>query len=103
MPRGLLGSQEVNHYAATSRGPTARTLQLAAAVVTGRVPDFVDGATRWDAPRAQDRLHALYLRDPSRHPKYRYSSADVAKRRQAEGFRMVRVPGVDSTRFWAKV
>lgn len=102
LPRGLLGTQEVNPYAATSRPPTARTLALADAVLAGRVPDLVLGATLWDAPRAQDRRHSLYLRDPSRYPKYRLSSADVARRRAAAGYREIRVPGVEATRFWTR-
>jgi hypothetical protein len=99
---GGLGDQAVNPYAATSRPPTARTLALAEAVIAGRVPDFVEGAVQWDAPRTQDRLHALYLRDPKRYPKYRRSSAEVAERRRAAGMREVRVDGVPNTRFWAK-
>lgn len=99
---GGLGDQTVNPYAATSRPPTARTLSLAVAVIEGRVPDFVEGAIQWDAPRAQDRLHALYLRDPKRYPKYRRSSREVAERRRASGMREVRVPGVTETRFWTK-
>jgi len=100
-PSGRFGSQEVNHYADTKRPPTARTLQLAAAVVEGRVPDLVRGATQWDAPRTQDRLHALYLQDPGRYPKYRHSSAEIAARRVAAGAREIRVPGVPDTRFWS--
>jgi hypothetical protein len=100
-PTGRFGSQDVNTYADTKRPPTARTLQLAAAVLEGRVPDIVDGATQWDAPKVQDRLHALYLRDPQRYPKYRHSSDDVARRRVAGGARMVLVPGVPDTRFWS--
>jgi hypothetical protein len=100
LPRGRLGTQEANPYAATSRPPTARTLGLASAVVAGRVPDFVEGAVQWDAPETQDRRHALYLADPARYPKYRHSSADVARKRVAAGGREVRVPGVPKTRFW---
>jgi hypothetical protein len=100
LPRDRLGSQLVNPYASTARGPTARTIQLAQAVVDGRVPDIVQGAVQWDAPAAQDRRHQLYLRDPARYPRYRHSSADVARRRTAAGAREVRVPGVPSTRFW---
>ena len=101
IPTGQLGRQTVNPYAATSRPPTARTLGLAQSIVEGRVPDFVEAAVQWDAPAAQDRLHALYLRDPKRYPKYRWSSADVAARRVAAGARMVWVPGVPDTRFWS--
>lgn len=103
IPRGRLGSQLVNPYASTARAPTARTLQLARAIVGGRVPDFVQGAVQWDAPAAQDRRHALYLRDPARYPKYRHSSADVAARRIAAGAREVWVSDVPATRFWTYV
>jgi hypothetical protein len=64
------------------------------------VPDFVEGATQWDAPDAQDKLHALYLADPARYPGYHLSSADLAERRRREGKREVWVPGVPKTRFW---
>lgn len=99
-PSGRFGSQEVNPYAATSVPPTARTLALAQSIVDGRVSDFVDRAVQWDAPKAQDRLHALHLRDPARYPKYRRSSTEIAARRMAGGAREVRVPGVEDTRFW---
>jgi hypothetical protein len=101
IPTGQLGTQDgVRSYASTALPPTAQTLGLALAVIEGRVPDFVEGAVQWDAPAAQDRRHALYLRDPSRYPRYRLSSADVAARRVAAGAREVRVPGVTETRFW---
>jgi hypothetical protein len=100
-PTGRLGSQAANGYADTKRPPTARTLQLAAAVLEGRVPDMVRGATQWDAPKTQDRLHALYLQDPVKYPKYRYGSAEIAARRIAAGAHEVRVPGVPDTRFWS--
>jgi len=99
LPEGRLGT---NPYASTARPPTSRTLALAAAVLEGKVPDFVEGAVQWDAPRTQDRLHALYLRDPKKHPRYRRSSAEVAKRRRDAGMREVRVPGVSETRFWTR-
>jgi len=102
VPRGRLGTQLVNPYAATDRGPTARTLQLAAAILAGRVLDFVEAATQWDAPEALDRRHQLYLADPARYPKYRWSSEDVANKRRAAGAREVRVPGVPETRFWTR-
>lgn len=100
IPAGRLGTQLVNPYAATHRGPTSRTIALATAITSGRVPDFVEGSVQWDAPEAQDRRHRLYLADPARYPKYRWSSADVARKRAAAGAREVRVPGVPHTRFW---
>ena len=101
IPEGYMGSQLVNSYASTARPPTARTLQLAQTILEGRVPDFVLGAVQWDAPAVQDAHHALYLSDPDRYPKYRYSSEDIAKRRVAAGMSEVWVPGVPATRFWA--
>lgn len=100
-PSGKFGTQEVNSYAATSVAPTARTIALAQAIVEGRVPDFIEKAVQWDSPKTQDRLHALYLQDPSRYPKYRRSSAEIAERRRARGARLVIVPGVPNTRFWS--
>lgn len=101
LPYGKLGQQGiVSPYAATSNPPTARTLDLAAAIMDGRVPDFVEGAVQWDAPAAQDAMHAKWLKDPKAHPKYRYDSKQIAEQREAGGARMVRVPGVPHTRFW---
>lgn len=100
IPSGSLGEQSVNPYAATTQPPTARTLELARAIVAGRVPDFVAGAVQWDSPELQDRRHQLYLADPARYPKYRWSSTDVARRRAAGGAREVRIDGVPATRFW---
>lgn len=101
IPSGHLGSQTFNPYAASSKPPTARTLQLAAAIIEGRVPDFVDGAIQWDAPRAQDRNHQLFLKDPAKYPKYRFDSKAIAERRTKKGATMVIVPGVPETRFWS--
>jgi hypothetical protein len=61
----------------------------------------VEGAVQWDAPAAQDRAYANWLRDPSRYPRRR-SSAEVAGRRLAGGMREVYVPGVAGTRFWTR-
>ena len=101
IPHGHFAAQDFGQYAATSTAPTARTLALAAAVVEGRVPDFVDKAVQWDAPAAQDRNHERYLREPQRSPQYRFSSAEIAERRTRAGAHEVRVPGVPETRFWA--
>ncbi len=99
-PKGLFGRQVVNAYADTSRPPTARTLDLASAIVAGRVPDFVQGAIQWDAPAAIDRNHQLYLEDPVKYSKYRHTAAEVAARREAGGAREVRLEDVPDTRFW---
>jgi hypothetical protein len=95
------GSQ-AGRYAATSKPPTVRTLQLAEAIIAGRVKDITYGAVQWDAPKAQDANHQLYLQDPTAYPEYRFSSQDIAERRAKAGRRMVMVPGVPNTRFWAR-
>lgn len=93
--------RQAGRYAATSKPPTARTLQLAEAIIDGRVEDITKGAVQWDAPKAQDANHQLYLKDPEKYPEYRFSSKDVEQKRKAAGRRMVMVPGVPETRFWA--
>jgi hypothetical protein len=100
IPSGRLGSQTVNPYAATTRAPSERTLVLAATILEGKVPDFVKGATQWDAPKTQDRLHQLYLRDPAKYRKHRFNSKDIAAKRSAAGAREVRLSEVPNTRFW---
>lgn len=99
-PTGQLGRQIVNAYADTSRPPTARTIDLAAAIAAGRVQDFVEGAVQWDAPAAIDRNHQLYLADPERYPKYRHSATEVAAKRVAGGAREILLADVPNTRFW---
>lgn len=100
-PSGRLGRQTVNPYADTSRPPTARTLELAATIIAGRVPDFVQGAVQWDAPAAIDRNHQLYLADPVRYRKFRHSADDVAESRKADGAREIQLDDVPDTRFWS--
>ncbi len=97
---GHFGTQ-AGRYAATSHPPTATTLQLAEAIIAGRVEDFTQGAIQWDAPKAQDANHKLYLKDPEKYPEYRFSSKDIEEQRTRAGRRMVLVPGVPDTRFWA--
>lgn len=99
-PGGRFGTQAAIPYASTSKTPSPRALQLAQAIVDGRVPDIVEGAVQWDAPTTQDKLHALYLSDPERYPKYTKTSEEVAERRRRAGAREVWVPGVPRTRFW---
>lgn len=98
---GRFGEQ-AGRYAATSHPPTAKTLQLAEAIILGRVEDITDGAIQWDAPKAQDRNHQLFLRDPVKYHKYRFSSKDIEAKRIKEKRRPVFVPGVPDTRFWAR-
>ena len=101
LPHGYFSSQDSGQYAATSYGPTARTLALASTIIEGRVPDFVEKAVQWDAPAALDRNHQKFLADPVRYKNYRYSSAEIAQRRKKAGAHEIRVPGVPDTRFWA--
>ena len=101
LPHGHFASQESGQYAATHKPPTARTLGLAAAIIEGRVPDMVHGAVQWDAPLLQDRMHRLYLQDAKKYPHYRFSSAEIARRRSKAGAREIKVPGVPETRFWS--
>ncbi|HEX7508662.1 MAG TPA: hypothetical protein VF550_17955 [Polyangia bacterium] len=41
-----------------------------AAIIEGRVPEFVERAVQWDEPLAQDRNHQLFLLDPKRIPQF---------------------------------
>ena len=97
---GHFGTQ-AGRYAATDHPPTAKTLQLAEAIIAGRVEDMTQGAVQWDAPKLQDANHKLFLKDPQKYPEHRFSSKDIEAQRTAAGRRMVMVPGVPDTRFWA--
>jgi hypothetical protein len=92
---GHLGSQ-AGRYAATSKPPTATTLILAANLLAEPSPieDVTHGAVQWDAPEAQDRLHAS---DPDGNK----TSTQIADIRQRAGARMIKIQDVPSTRFWA--
>ena len=103
IPHGYFASQDIGQYAATSHPPTVRTLGMAAAILDSRVPDFVQKAVQWDAPTLQDHFHKLYLENPKRYHRYRFSSQEIAQRRIKAGAHEVRVPGVPDTRFWAYV
>ena len=95
---GYFGSQEApGKWAATSKPPTAKTLQMAADILANRVSDPTQGAVQWDAPEAQDRRHK---EDPQTYPK---DSQMVKTARIAAGAREVLVPGVPHTRFWTYV
>ena len=101
LPHGHFAFQESGQYAATHKPPVAKTLGLAASIIEGKVPDMVHGAVQWDAPLLQDRMHQLYLQYPRVYPHYRFSSAEIAKRRSKAGAHEVKVPGVPETRFWS--
>jgi hypothetical protein len=92
---GFYGQQDKGpKYCSTYKSPSGSTLQLAQAVYSGSVPDPTRGATQWDAPRAQDALHA-------KNPTKWKSSEDIKAKREGEGKRMVIIDGVPNTRFWA--
>jgi hypothetical protein len=97
---GHFGDQ-ADRYAATVKPPTSRTLLLAKAIQAGQVPDIAEGAKQWDSPKAQDHNHELFLKYPKKFPAFRLSSAEIEAKRISEGRRVVRIPGVPETRFWA--
>ena len=92
---GHFGRQK-SRYASTSYPPTATTLILAANLLADPSPfeDATHGAVQWDAPEAQDRLHA---KDPANNK----PSTEIAEIRRRAGAHMIKVENVPSTRFWA--
>lgn len=94
---GKYGRQDVGpKWAATTQAPTAETLELAKQIMAEppKIPDPTKGATQWDAPAAQDRLH-------KQNPAKWKPAAEIAKTREAAGKKLVTVAGVPNTRFWA--
>ena len=85
-------------YASTAQPPTVADLELARRVTLGVVADPTGGATRWDSPRAQRALLARSAAGYSKTPE------QVAASREAEGFELVTLPGVDAEkiRFWRR-
>jgi hypothetical protein len=80
---GLYTMDLVGKYCSTWRTPTQETLQLAKDILAGNIDDPTEGATKWDAPGLLS------------------NADDIAARREQEGLRLVLIPGVDKTRFWA--
>lgn len=93
---GFYGSQELHKWAATTNPPSAGSIELAKQILAEppKISDPTGGATNWDAPKLQDQKHA---KDPKKYK----SSAEIATARQAAGKKLVMVPGVGATRFWA--
>ena len=93
---GFYGSQELHKWAATTNPPSAGSIELAKQILAEppKISDPTGGATQWDAPKAQDALHA-------KKPEKYKTAAEIAAKRQAAGKKLVMVPGVTSTRFWA--
>lgn len=81
-------------YCATHKSPSRETLNLAASIIAGTIPDPTKGATQWDAPKTQDALHK---KDPQKFK----PSTEIAAARLKAGKRLVQLPDVPNTRFWA--
>lgn len=102
----LLGSEDVfatqsygrGRYASTAQPPSVDDLETARRVWLGTVADPTGGATKWDSPRAQRALLARNADGYSKTPE------QVAAAREAEGFELVVLAGVDAEkiRFWRK-
>lgn len=93
---GKFGAQNTGKYASTRLPSTAASRELAARVLAGKVPDPTGGATRFDAPTAQDKLRAAGVAG------YSQSAAEIAAARSAKAV-LVMVPGITSTRFWRPI
>lgn len=89
---GHYGTQ-LHRYCASHYDPSSEMLIKAGQVITHAIQDPTNGATHWDAPELQDKLHDS---DPDNHP----SSEEVARRRESSGMHMVIIDGVTKTRFW---
>lgn len=95
---GHFGSQEAEgKWAATSNPPTADTLILASQILIHPSPiiDPTHGATRWYAPKAQDREH---LKDPG---KYSLDASQLRSKLLSLGGTPIMVDGVPNTLFWS--
>lgn len=80
---GFYSRNLVGKYCSTYQRPTSETLNLAKQVIDGTVDDPTEGSSKWDAPSL--------LSDPDA----------LAASREQEGYRLVLIPGVEKTRFWA--
>lgn len=87
------GSQEGGGYVTTRLEPTARHLEIAAAVLAPGAMDITGGATHFDRPKVQ----RAAIR--SGRPGYKTPPEEVARRRVAGGLEMVVLPGVDPDDF----
>ena len=82
-------------YCTTAHSPTSTTLDLAASIISGEIPDPTGGATFWDGPAAQDAAHA---RDPE---KYTRDWAAQEQFRLNQGYSEVTIPWVETV-FWKR-
>lgn len=92
---GLYGGQ-AGRYAATRNPPTVRDIEVAEAVLAGKIANPAPGAIQWDSPSAQDLLLARG------EPGYESNANELAARRKAGGKVAVYLPGVDRSylRLW---
>lgn len=92
---GLYGGQ-AGRYASTRNPPTVRDVEVAEAVLAGKIANPAPGAIQWDSPSAQDLLLARG------EPGYESNSNELAARRRAGGKVAVYLPGVDRSylRLW---
>ena len=91
---GKFGAQNTGKYASTRNPSTSQSRELAAGVLSGKIPDPTKGATQYDAPAAQDAGVAKKL------PGYTKTSAEIAAERSKTS-KLVMVAGVSNIRFWA--
>lgn len=94
---GHYGSQQ-GRYAATRIPPTVRDIELAEAVLSGKISNPAPGAVQWDSPSAQDKLFA------DKEAGYETNADTLAQKRESEGKVVVYLPGVDQRylRLWRK-
>ncbi len=99
IPDGKFGSQQ-GRYAATRLPPTKADVELAEAILLGKVGNPTPGATNWDSPRGQ--RAAIQAKIPG----YEGQTPDiVAEKRMGAGKEAIEVPGIDPDylRLWRPV
>lgn len=85
---GHYGSQQ-SRYASTRFAPTLRDVEIAEAVLSGKIANPAPGAIQWDSPSAQDKLHA------QGEAGYDSDADALALRRKEKGKVPVYLDGVD--------
>jgi hypothetical protein len=87
---------QAGRYASTRNPPTVRDIEVAEAVLSGKIANPAPGAIQWDSPSAQDLLLARG------EPGYESNADELAARRRAGGKVAVYLPGVDRSylRLW---
>ncbi len=98
MPDGRFGSQQ-GRYAATRHPPDRESIELAEAIVNGKIGNPTPGAVQWDSPRAQNTLLARG------EPGYTRDAQQLGAKREGEGKQAVYLPGVDPgyLRMWRPI